>query len=242
MLLLDSTVGQKVITAATGLGLVGFVVGHLLGNLQMFLGPEAINVYAYKLKSLGLLLWVSRIGLLGLIALHIAMTVRLAIRNHRASPVRNRHVVPRASTRSSRYRIVSGTVILEFVIFHLLHFMIGGIQPSFAELEDSAGRYDVYTVAVRGFENWAIAGFYIGAHADANVALDARDLQLLANTGDMIKSARPQKLCPACGRLFSWRKKWERDWASVIYCSSRCRASKEFRMLSLSIREKRRDL
>ena len=99
--LLDNTVGQKIITAATGLGLIAFVVGHLLGNLQMFLGPDAINNYAAQLKSLGPLLWVARIGLLALILLHISMTVRLALRNRRANPVTNRRIERHASTRSS---------------------------------------------------------------------------------------------------------------------------------------------
>ncbi len=161
--LLDNTVGQKIITAATGLGLIAFVVGHLLGNLQMFLGPDAINNYAAQLKSLGPLLWVARIGLLALILLHISMTVRLALRNRRANPVTNRRIERHASTRSSRYMIISGSFILIFVIFHLLHFTMGVVQPAYADLTDADGRHDVYTMVVRGFQNWAIAGFYVVA-------------------------------------------------------------------------------
>ena len=159
----DSTVGQKTITGATGLGLLAFVIGHLLGNLQMFLGQEVINSYAYKLNSLGVLLWVARIGLLGLIVLHIAMTVRLALRNRKAAGLKNARVTRRASTTSSRSMIISGSVILAFVVFHLLHFTVGAIQPAAHGIEDAAGRHDVFTMVVRGFENWFISTFYIVA-------------------------------------------------------------------------------
>lgn len=163
LLLLDSTVGQKLITAATGLGLLGFVVAHLLGNLLMFGGADAINSYAAKLKSLGPLLWVARIGLLGLIGLHIAMTVRLALRNRQAAKTQNLRVVRRASSASSRSMMISGSVILAFVVFHLLHFTLGVIQPATASLEDSAGRHDVYTMVIHGFNNWGISAFYVVA-------------------------------------------------------------------------------
>lgn len=158
---LDSTVGQKVVTAATGLGLIGFVIAHLLGNLQMFAGPDAINIYAEKLQKLGPLLWIARLGLIALVGLHIAMTVRLTLRNRRAAMVENTRVVRQASTWSSRWMAASGSLILLFIIFHLLHFTMGVIQPATAELEDSVGRHDVYTMVIRGFDNWAIAAFYI---------------------------------------------------------------------------------
>ena len=154
--LLDSSVGQKVITAATGLGLLGFVVAHLIGNLQMFLGPEAINGYAYKLKSMGPLLWAPRIGLLALIATHVMMTVRLTMRNRKAVAATNTKVSRRASTTSSRSMIVSGSVILAFVIFHLLHFTMGVIQPAAYAIKDAAGRHDVFTMVVRGFEKFRV--------------------------------------------------------------------------------------
>jgi succinate dehydrogenase / fumarate reductase cytochrome b subunit len=82
-----SSIGKKYIVAITGVILVGFIVGHLLGNLQIFFGPEYINSYAEKLRSLGALLWIIRAGLLVVVVLHIYFTIRLAIDNRRARPV-----------------------------------------------------------------------------------------------------------------------------------------------------------
>ena len=161
--LFHSSVGQKTVAAATGIGLIGFVVAHMVGNLQLFAGQDAINGYAEKLQSLGALLWTARIGLLLLVTLHIAMTVRLAWVNRTARNGRYRVTKHRASTRSSRYMIVSGTMILVFVVFHLCHFTFGWIQPELYRLTDSQGRHDVYSMITRGFDNRTIAGFYIVA-------------------------------------------------------------------------------
>lgn len=158
---LDSTVTQKAVAAATGMGLIGFVVVHMAGNLQLFLGADAINSYAVKLKSLGPLLWVARIGLLALVTLHIAITVRLAIRNRRATAGGYAVTRHQASTRSSRYMIVSGSVILLFILFHLAHFTFGWIQPGLHEMKDAAGRHDVYSMVTLGLRNTAIAAFYL---------------------------------------------------------------------------------
>jgi succinate dehydrogenase / fumarate reductase cytochrome b subunit len=159
--LLDSTVGQKVIAAATGIGLIAFVISHLLGNLQMFLGQDAINGYAVMLKDLGALLWVARFGLLLLVSLHIAITVRLAWRSRAARNGRYANPTRQTSTVSSRYMIVSGSIILAFVVFHLLHFTFGWVQPDLHRLTDAEGRHDVYSMVAQGFHNWAVAGFYI---------------------------------------------------------------------------------
>ena len=161
--ILDSSVVQKAVAAATGLGLISFVVVHMLGNLQVFFGQEALNNYAFKLKSLGPLLWVARIGLLTLIVVHILLTVRLYIRNRGARGSRyavNRH---QASTRSSRTMIISGSVILAFVLFHLSHFTFGWIQPELYELTDSKGRHDVYSMVTGSFKNWWIVTIYVTA-------------------------------------------------------------------------------
>jgi len=157
----DSSVGQKAVAAATGLGLIAFVVAHMLGNLQMFAGPNAINNYAVKLKSLGPLLWIARIGLLVLVVLHVALTVRLRLRNRAA--IVGRYAVDKrqASTKSSRNMIVSGSIILAFVIFHLLHFTFGLIQPEAYQVTDPEGRHDVHSMVIAGFQNWGIAAFYV---------------------------------------------------------------------------------
>jgi len=78
------------IVAVTGVVLILFVIGHLLGNLQIFLGPDWINGYAQHLRDLGPLLWVIRAFLLGVVFIHIYSTIRLAIENRRARPERYR--------------------------------------------------------------------------------------------------------------------------------------------------------
>ena len=84
----DSSVGAKVIVALSGLGLVGFAVFHMIGNLKVFSGPDAINGYAYFLKhDLGLLIWIARAGLLGIFLLHLALAIRLTMRSRAARPV-----------------------------------------------------------------------------------------------------------------------------------------------------------
>ncbi|MDP9254081.1 MAG: hypothetical protein M3O66_03950, partial [Verrucomicrobiota bacterium] len=82
-----SSVGKKVIVALTGAVLIAFIIGHLLGNLQIFLGPDWVNGYAEHLRELGPLLWVIRIFLLANVLAHIFFTVSLALDNRRARPV-----------------------------------------------------------------------------------------------------------------------------------------------------------
>src|SRR5262245_9161910 len=82
--LFDSTLGKKYIMALSGAGLFGFVVVHMLGNLQVFLGPEPLNAYAVFLKSRPVLLWSTRLGLLVLVFLHILTAVQLTLRNRAA--------------------------------------------------------------------------------------------------------------------------------------------------------------
>jgi len=88
----QTSIGKKFIVAVTGLILIGFIVGHLLGNLQIFLGAEYINSYAEKLRSLGVFLWVIRAFLLVTVLLHIWFTIRLVIDNRRARPDQGREL------------------------------------------------------------------------------------------------------------------------------------------------------
>src|SRR5213082_2587962 len=113
-----SSVGRKMIVAVTGVILIVFVIGHLLGNLQIFLGPEWINSYSQHLRDLGPLLWLIRIFLLVTVILHIYFTILLAIENRRARPERyiDRQYVK--ASWASRHMVVSGLVVLAFIIFH----------------------------------------------------------------------------------------------------------------------------
>jgi succinate dehydrogenase / fumarate reductase cytochrome b subunit len=160
-LLFKSSLGRKYLVAITGLGLFMFVIGHLLGNLQIFLGPDQINHYAEFLKSKPGLLWTVRLGLLLVVTLHIALTVQLALENRAARPLGYSHSKPPASTLASRTILISGLLILAFVIYHLLHFTVGTIHPEFFRFEDAQGRHDVYRMMVAGFSQPLISLFYI---------------------------------------------------------------------------------
>lgn len=156
----DSPIGLKVVVALTGIGLIGFVIAHMLGNLQIFAGADALNGYAAKLKDLGILLWAARIGLLAAFVVHIAATIRLSLKNRQAQPERYAKRKYAASSSASRTMVISGLVVLAFVIFHLLHFTFGVVQPSSYDLVDAEGRHDVYSMVVAGFQNWFIVAVY----------------------------------------------------------------------------------
>jgi len=156
-----SSIGKKWVVAITGLALILFVVGHLLGNLQIFLGQNAINAYAERLQGLGELLWVARIGLIVAVLLHIVTTVLLAIQNKlaRDTPYAVKKRV--AATIAARTMLLSGLLIVSFVIFHILHYTTLSIHPEWKQLVDSSGRHDVYSMMIYGFSSPLVSGFYI---------------------------------------------------------------------------------
>ncbi|HJN89052.1 MAG TPA: succinate:quinone oxidoreductase, partial [Verrucomicrobiota bacterium] len=86
--ILGSSLGRKYLMALSGVGLFGFIVGHMLGNLTIFAGPAAINEYAAKLHGMGPLLWIARIGLLGMVGIHIWAAGKLTRENRKARSVR----------------------------------------------------------------------------------------------------------------------------------------------------------
>ena len=163
---LKSSIGAKHMMAITGLMLVGFVLAHMLGNLQIFAGQEAINGYAVKLKSLGGVLWVLRGGLLLAAVLHIYSAMRLVMMNRAARPVKYKKVKSDKSSFASRTMAWGGVIVLLFLVFHLLQLTLGGGAGEFAKnfnLIDQYGRHDVYNMTVLGFKNPIVAGSYIVA-------------------------------------------------------------------------------
>lgn len=163
--LYDSSLGKKYIMALTGVGLFIFVVGHMIGNLQMFLGPEVLNTYAFWIKSRPGLLWSGRLGLLIVVALHILTAVQLSLRNRAARPERYASNKPYKASYASRSLALSGAALLAFIIFHLAHFTIGRIDPSYLQLRDSLQRHDVYRMTILGFSKPGVSAFYIAAMA-----------------------------------------------------------------------------
>ncbi len=163
---LKSSVGAKHLMAITGLMLIGFVLAHMLGNLQIFIGQAAINAYAVKLKSLGGLLWVARAGLLLAALVHIISAIRLVSMNNAARPVKYKMVKSDKSSFASRTMKWGGLIVLLFLVFHLIQFTLGGGGGEFAKnfnLLDEYGRHDVYNMTVLSFQNAAVSGSYIVA-------------------------------------------------------------------------------
>jgi succinate dehydrogenase / fumarate reductase, cytochrome b subunit len=160
----QSSVGKKYVMAVTGLGLYGFVIIHLLGNLQVFLGPTQINAYAYALKSTPALLWGGRIGLLVIFVLHITAAVQLTRANRQARRVGYAVGKPVASTFAQRTIVIGGLIILAFVLFHLAHFTLGWVEPQYLRYQDPITlHHDVRRMMIEGFSNPLVVVFYIFA-------------------------------------------------------------------------------
>jgi succinate dehydrogenase / fumarate reductase cytochrome b subunit len=162
---LSTSIGSKTVMAITGLLLFGFVVAHMVGNLQVFAGPEKLNAYAKMLKDLGPLLWAMRLGLLGIFLTHVATAFVIHRANTAARPVAYVSAKPQVTTYAARTMFWSGLLVLAFVVYHLAHFTFGWLAPAQFDLRDAAGRHDVYAMVVLGFRVPAIAVSYVVAQA-----------------------------------------------------------------------------
>lgn len=151
-----ATVGKKVVVAVSGLVLLVFVVGHLVGNLQIFLGAEALNDYAALLRRTPALLWPARVGLLAALVLHVIASAQLVMANRRARPAP--YAVKRdiETTYAARTMAISGPLVLLYVIYHLamLTFLVTG--PGYSHT-------DVYRNVVQAFQSPTISAVYIAA-------------------------------------------------------------------------------
>jgi len=182
----DSSLGKKYIMALTGFGLFGFVVAHLIGNLQIFLGPEAINRYGAFLQGLGELLWVARISLLAMVLLHIWAAIKISAENKAARPIAYQTYNPTTASYASRTMLMSGLIIFFFIIYHLLHFtvQIPGINftnEDFKTLHDAKDRHDVFAMMILGFRQPVVSIFYI-------IAIGLLSLHLSHGVGSMFQS------------------------------------------------------
>ncbi|MEM7181602.1 MAG: succinate dehydrogenase cytochrome b subunit [Spirochaetota bacterium] len=158
---LQTSVGKKYIMAITGILLFGFVIAHMLGNLQVFSGPEKLNSYAKFLKDLGPVLWAARLFLLGAFVLHVVTAIRISTENKKARTQGYQVFNTKVASYASRTMIYSGIIVLSFLIYHLLHFTLGVTNPDFMELKDAQGRHDVYTMVVTGFKSLPVSIAYI---------------------------------------------------------------------------------
>ncbi|HEX2099631.1 MAG TPA: succinate dehydrogenase, partial [Candidatus Synoicihabitans sp.] len=124
--LFTSSIGRKFLMAVTGLVLIGFVTGHLVGNLQVFSAPDQLNGYAHFLQSLGPTLWAMRLFLLACVVIHIWTGIALVLENRRArgaQPYGAKRFI--RATLASRTMHLSGLVVLAFLVYHIAHFTIG---------------------------------------------------------------------------------------------------------------------
>jgi succinate dehydrogenase / fumarate reductase cytochrome b subunit len=146
----QTTIGKKVIMALSGVIIVGFTIGHFLGNLNLYLGPEAMDGYAETLQSLPPLVWGTRLVLLFALGAHISSALSLWVRNVKARGSRYKKRKDLATDYAARTMYWSGPILLLFVVYHLLHFTILPAHPG-----------EVYRNVVEGFQNPWIAGVYI---------------------------------------------------------------------------------
>ena len=161
-----SSLGKKFIMAASGFVLFLFVIGHLAGNLQIFLGREAINRYGHFLQTNPELIWPARLFLLVMVGLHIWAAVKLSLENKAARPVGYAQYQPVGSSYASRTMLMSGLIIFVFVVYHILHFTvqvryINLTGQSFVDFTDPEKRHDIFKMMVVGFNNRWVSGFYI---------------------------------------------------------------------------------
>ena len=158
-----STIGKKVIMGVTGLIGIGYVIVHMLGNLQAFAGQSKLNNYGATLKGpLIELTWLVRIVLIVAVLLHVLMAYQLTQRAHAARPVGYRDREPQVSTLASRTMRWGGVLLLVFIVVHILHFTTETIDPARARgMVDMHGNPDIYGNVVGSFRIWWVAAFYI---------------------------------------------------------------------------------
>ena len=159
----EAPIGKKAVMALTGVILFGYVIAHLLGNLQIYASsPDQINRYAAFLHNPAntIPLWAARTFLLVAVLLHITASVQLWLQNRTARPIGyvKKNDVP--ASYAARTMIWSGPIVGAFIVFHVLHLTVGAILP----LEDVDGKAitpDVYHNVISGFQNYGVSAFYI---------------------------------------------------------------------------------
>lgn len=141
--------------AITGLIGFGFVIVHMLGNLQVFLGPEQLDAYAKLLKSNPLVLWGARATLLGAVAVHIVAALQLTHQSTSARPVGYQQWKPQRSSFASRTMKWTGPMLFFFIVYHLLHLTNGVFHKELFH------DHQVYRTVVESFSNPLISAAYI---------------------------------------------------------------------------------
>ncbi|MCM2429010.1 succinate dehydrogenase cytochrome b subunit [Streptomyces sp. RKAG337] len=157
-----STVGKKAVMAVTGVAMLLFLVGHMLGNLKIFFGAPEFNAYAAWLRTIGepvlhhgWFLWLMRLGLVAAVVLHGVAAYQLSRRDRAARPAKYAHRRQRASyaTRTMRW---GGVILALFIVWHLLDLTTLTVNPR-------GQAHHPYENIVADFRNWYADVFYIVA-------------------------------------------------------------------------------
>ncbi len=164
--------------AVTGVILFGFVVGHMAGNLQLYLGPGPMNAYAVFLREIlhGAGLWIARGVLLAAVVLHVWAAVSLTRLDLAARPVGYREWHAQQSTVASRTMRWTGVFVAVFVVYHLLDFTFGSVNPGFEH-------GNVYRNVVASFQRWSVAAFYVVAMGFLGLHLKHGTMSMLRTLG-----------------------------------------------------------
>ena len=193
---LGSTVGRKVVMAVTGVALVGFVFVHMIGNLQLYLGPEPLNHYAVFLRTMlhGAGIWLFRGVMVVAVGLHAWAATTLTLDSWAARPQGYRLWKAKESTYASRTLRWGGVMLAMFVTYHILHLTVGSAHPEFAE-------GDVYHNVVVGFRVWYASAIYIAAMLMLGLHLDHGVWSLCQTLG--LQHPRYKRLVRVASRAFA---------------------------------------
>ena len=160
-----TSIGKKLLMASASILLFLFIVGHLAGNLKIFLGEDSFNHYAEWLRVAGTplfpdqgVLWIARVVLLAALAVHVGVYIQLWMQKRRARSTRYKKYDPQVFSWASRTMMWGGIAIFGFVVFHLLHLTTGDIQP---DLAYEFQRSNPYENAIAGFRVWWVTAFYV---------------------------------------------------------------------------------
>jgi succinate dehydrogenase / fumarate reductase cytochrome b subunit len=171
-----SSIGKKLLTGLTGVGLMGFLVLHLAGNLTLLIGKDAFNGYAAKLEGLGELVVILELGLLALFLLHIISAVSVWWHNRSARAVQNSVVrskgAPSRQTLSSRSMIVTGSILFVFIVLHVLQFRFGpSVREGYVTTLGNEQVRDLYRLVVEKFKQLPFVIAYMAAMVVVGVHL-----------------------------------------------------------------------
>jgi succinate dehydrogenase / fumarate reductase cytochrome b subunit len=163
--LTNTTIGKKMVMAASGAILFGFVIVHMLGNLQVFIGPEALNEYSKKLHDMPALLYGARAVLLLAVAAHIVTSLQLTMANKAARPIGYQVRKDVATSYAARTMVWSGPILLLYIVYHIAHLTVGytkGIGYQHDRL-DAQGMVNVYQNVVDSFRVPWVTAIYVVA-------------------------------------------------------------------------------